>query len=156
SKCSLPATAISKRMNRTGISRATTRAHSCPTECGALTAQASNNPLGRIGAGKRALVIAIFTALTAVVLGLLAEGAVRVRQWVNHGTSTVLGYTFDIDPASGLRVPRADQSTKKIRINSLGFRSPELQTPKPARTVRLAFLGASTTYCAEASSNEAT
>jgi hypothetical protein len=34
----------------------------------------------------------------------------------------------------------------KIRINSLGFRSPEIPVPKPAGTIRLAFLGSSITY----------
>jgi lysophospholipase L1-like esterase len=68
-------------------------------------------------------------------------------------------YEFETDPASGLRVPKPGITRGRdhvIEVNSLGFRGPELQMPKPPGRVRLAFLGGSTTFCAEASSNEAT
>src|SRR5690606_18742242 len=44
----------------------------------------------------------------------------------------------------------------RIVCDSQGFRSPELASPKPQDAVRIAFLGASTTFCAEASDNDAT
>jgi lysophospholipase L1-like esterase len=47
-------------------------------------------------------------------------------------------------------------SKVSVHVNSRGFRGPELELPKPASRVRLAFLGASTTFCAEASSDAAT
>ena len=40
--------------------------------------------------------------------------------------------------------------------NTLGFRSPELDIIKPTDTIRLAFLGGSTTWCAEVSGNDMT
>src|SRR5690242_19221609 len=82
--------------------------------------------------------------------------AVRVRQWTRYGSMRSVEDTFTFDPVARLRVPIAGKTTGSIRINSLGFRSPELAVPKPIGVVRLAFLGGSTTYCAEVSSNEMT
>ncbi len=59
-----------------------------------------------------------------------------------------------IDPASGLRIPVPGGSFGPIHINSRGFRGPEIAMPKPASTVRIAFLGASSTYCAEVTSDQ--
>ncbi|HEX2278016.1 MAG TPA: SGNH/GDSL hydrolase family protein [Candidatus Tectomicrobia bacterium] len=53
---------------------------------------------------------------------------------------------FHRDQHTGLRLPVPNSTQGKIRINSLGFRSPEIPVPKPPGTVRLAFLGSSTTY----------
>jgi lysophospholipase L1-like esterase len=50
-------------------------------------------------------------------------------------------------------VPGSD--TGGIRINSLGFRSPELE-PKSPSMIRLTFIGASTTYSAEVRTNDKT
>jgi lysophospholipase L1-like esterase len=87
---------------------------------------------------------------------LLVEGAVRVRQWMIIGRTGTIDEAFTIDPETGLRglVPNFDRG--RIRINALGFRSPELAQPKPPGVVRVAFLGGSTTYCAEVSGNELT
>jgi lysophospholipase L1-like esterase len=88
---------------------------------------------------------------------LLAEVAVRLRQWAVHGASSY--YEFDEDPVSGLRIPRPGTIEGKshlIHVNSRGFRGPEIEDPKPPGRVRVAFLGASTTFCAEASCDEAT
>src|SRR4051794_17475153 len=52
---------------------------------------------------------------------------------------------FYRDPQTGLRLPVPQSTQGKIRVNSLGFRSPEIPVPKPPGTVRLAFLGSSTT-----------
>ena len=91
----------------------------------------------------------------AVLFGLLAlEGAVRVRHYAKHGTFVPI-YAFQTDPVTGLRVP-APLQRGRIATDSRGFRSPEVEEPKPEGRMRLAFLGGSTTYCAEASSNEAT
>jgi len=101
-----------------------------------------------------------------ILLGFLAvgvtlggiEAAARIRQYVKYGTSanTIYSTATSVDTASGLIVPRSGYRTRSIVINSRGFRSPELITPKPPGTIRLAFLGGSTTFCAEVSSNEAT
>lgn len=83
------------------------------------------------------------------------ELAVRARQWIKYGSPTSL-QSFTVDSQTGLRIPVANSSTGRITVNSLGFRSPELVNPKPDQTIRLAFLGGSTTWCAEVSSNELT
>jgi lysophospholipase L1-like esterase len=93
---------------------------------------------------------------SVIVALLLLEGAVRVRQYLKYGSAHPDLYTTTIDPATGLPIPAPGQRTPRIQINSLGFRGPELTVPKPPGTIRLAFLGASTTFCAEASTNEAT
>jgi len=91
-----------------------------------------------------------------LVLGLVAlEAAARVRFYLQYGTFFRV-HTFAVDPASGLRIPPPSRDTGAIRIDSRGFRGDEIASPKPAGRIRVAFLGASTTFCAEASSNAAT
>ena len=103
--------------------------------------------------GKRTLLVLI--TIAAIVLALLcAEGAVRLRQMLKCGSAKVLEDYYTFDPKLNLRVPLAKFASGRISINSLGFRGPELVVPKPPGTVRLAFLGASTTFCAEVSGNE--
>ena len=87
---------------------------------------------------------------------LLVEGLVRLRQWRRYGTTHTSYYRFEIDPATGLRIPAPGYTVGRCRINSLGFRGAELEQPKPAGRIRVAFLGASTTFCAEASALETT
>ncbi len=95
--------------------------------------------------------------ICAVALGfLLAEAAVRLRQHYRYGTARNKLYDTVMDPVSGLPVPAPGQMTRSIQIDSRGFRNPELELPKPAGRIRLAFLGASTTFCGEVSSNAAT
>jgi hypothetical protein len=91
-------------------------------------------------------------SLTFALAGL--EVIVRVRQHWKYGSAAATVHDFTIDPASGLRIPVPGSNRAGIAINSLGFRGPEIAVPKPEGTIRLAFLGASTTYCAEVSSNE--
>ncbi len=99
------------------------------------------------------LLLALFGTLAGLVL---VEAAVRIRQRIKYGTMGMTVDRLEIDPASGLKVPRAGDVTGAIRINSRGFRGPEIEVRKPRGRIRLAFLGGSTTFCAEASSNEAT
>lgn len=98
----------------------------------------------------------VLLALGVLVAGLLlVELAARVRFWSQHGTFFRV-HTFAVDPASGLRIPPPSRDTGAIHIDSRGFRGDEIAVPKPPGRVRIAFLGASTTFCAEASSNAAT
>lgn len=90
-----------------------------------------------------------------VVLGVAVEGAARLRQRIKYGTFGRV-QEFTTDAATGLLVPVPGRDTGALRINSLGFRGDEIEQPKPAQRLRIAFLGGSTTYCAEASSNAAT
>ncbi|MSR62853.1 MAG: SGNH/GDSL hydrolase family protein [Planctomycetes bacterium] len=99
----------------------------------------------------------LLLGLTSLFVVLLAfEGLVRLRQWQRYGTTLPTYYRFVDDPESGLRIPEPLSSVGPIKINSLGFRGPELKRPKPPARVRVAFLGGSTTFCAEASSFAAT
>jgi len=87
---------------------------------------------------------------------LAVEGLVRLRQWKRYGTTDTSYYRFETDPATGLRIPAPGYTVGPIHIDSLGFRGAEIEQPKPARRIRIAFLGASTTFCAEASALEKT
>ena len=99
----------------------------------------------------------LVVALVATVLGLVfVEAAVRVRQWLKYGTTEVSFYSFVVHPESGLEIPEPGQDLGPIRVNSMGFRSPELEIPKPEGRTRIAFLGGSTSFCAEASAQEKT
>jgi hypothetical protein len=83
---------------------------------------------------------------------LLLEGLVRLRQYRRYGTTLTTYYELAQDERSGLMIPRPLSVAGPIRVNSLGFRGEEIEVPKPAGRVRVAFLGGSTTFCAEASS----
>jgi lysophospholipase L1-like esterase len=87
---------------------------------------------------------------------LLAETAVRIRQYVKYGSAKKELYETTMDSRTGLPVLVPNQVTGTIRINSLGFRGPEILQPRPPNGLRFAFLGASTNFCAENSSNAAT
>ncbi|MBL8378254.1 MAG: SGNH/GDSL hydrolase family protein [Burkholderiales bacterium] len=60
-----------------------------------------------------------------------------------------------MDASIGLRVLNAGLRTDRLSINDQGFRGPPIEVPKSAQGLRLAFLGASTTFCAEVSNNDA-
>lgn len=98
----------------------------------------------------------LLVSCSVLISALLVEGLLRLRQGLKYGTASTTVYRFGVDPDSGLRVPVANHDTGRIRINSRGFRSPEIAVPKPSSLVRIAFLGGSTTFCAEVSGNEAT
>lgn len=118
---------------------------------------AASGSSGQSLSRRRKALFSIIVVLVGCLAGLsLLEAVVRVRQWVKYGSMRSVEDTFTLDPATRLRVPIANKTTGNIHINSLGFRSPELTLPKPAGVVRLAFLGGSTTYCAEVSGNEMT
>lgn len=98
-------------------------------------------------------VLVLFMVMLMLVL---AEGTVQLRQWLKYGHFGQYEDLFDIDEETGLRVFAANAASRTININTLGFRGPSLRQPKPAGYLRLAFLGASTTFCAEVSSDEQT
>src|SRR5215831_21298984 len=98
-----------------------------------------------LAAHQRWLLPAVVVIVSFAAFGA-AEMAIRVRQYIRFGTFTRIEDTYKVDTKSGLRIPVPGSSTGGIRINSMGFRSPELVVPKPASTIRLAFLGSSTTY----------
>jgi len=107
-----------------------------------------------LGGVSRKRVAALLAGLLVALLVL--EGVVRLRQWKRYGTTVTTYYRFAEDPATGLRIPEPGYTVGPITVNSLGFRGPEIERPKPPHRVRIAFLGGSTTFCAEASSLAAT
>ena len=100
------------------------------------------------------LAAALVTLALIFIVLLAAEGAVRIRQTLKFGSTESIEDYWTLDPRSGLRVPIAGFTSGRISINSLGFRGPEIAVPKPPGTLRLAFLGASTTWCGEVSGND--
>lgn len=71
-----------------------------------------------------------------------------------YGSAARLEDAYIDDLKLDLWVPVANFSSGRISVNSLGFRGPEIAMPKPAGTVRIAFLGASTTWSSEVSGND--
>jgi len=89
------------------------------------------------------------------------EAAIRVRAWMRYGNAStslrdpMMVYDADAD----LFLPRPGYEIKGarigIKINSLGFRGDEFSLQKPPNTIRIVCLGASTTFSAEVSTNDA-
>ncbi len=103
---------------------------------------------------RKALFLVAFVIIACVCLALVAEGVVRARSYMRYGYgSPRIESIYRVDPVTGLRVPIAGARMGGIQTNSLGFRGEEIVTPKPSGRVRLAFLGDSTTFCAEVSNN---
>ncbi|HXP73813.1 MAG TPA: SGNH/GDSL hydrolase family protein [Stellaceae bacterium] len=117
---------------------------------------AQENRFERLPRWQRASVVGAFALIAVVAVALLAEGAVRLRQWIRFGTPWAVEQTYVFDAASSLRIPIPNGRFGPVRINSFGFRNPEIPVEKPSGRLRIAFLGGSTTYCAEVSSNEMT
>jgi lysophospholipase L1-like esterase len=110
---------------------------------------------------QKILTFAMRFACVTLILAFLAEGYLRVRPWINTGTFWRRVFwgtdqTYTTDPKTGLRVLIAYSNMGPVHINSFGFRSPEIPLEKPAGRLRLAFLGGSTTFCSEVSSDQMT
>jgi lysophospholipase L1-like esterase len=103
---------------------------------------------------RKALFLAVLVMVATTCLALVAEGVVRARSYMRYGYgSPRIESIYRIDPALGLRVPIAGARMGSIQINSRSFRGDEIANPKPPGRIRLAFLGDSTTFCAEVSGN---
>jgi lysophospholipase L1-like esterase len=111
-----------------------------------------------ISPGRRVLFMVLVLAVTLAFF----EAAVRARAWLKYGTARpgVSDEMLAFDPKLGLTYPRpgfeVTSGTIAIKINDLGFRGGAISPVKPADTVRIVCVGASTTFSAEVSSNEAT
>lgn len=110
----------------------------------------------RLSRRTKLLLLIAFTLVLFVLMVLVAELAVRIRATVKYGSTATAEDLYTTDERIGLRVAKAGLDTGRITTNRLGFRGPEIQVPKPANAVRLAFLGASTTWCAEVSGDDLT
>ena len=104
----------------------------------------------------------LYTAVLFVAAVLLCESALRVRAWIRYGSwqTSLRDPMIQYDPAADLFVPtpgfQSEGGRLNVRINSLGFRGDEFSREKPPNTLRIAVLGASTTFNIEVSSNHAT
>ena len=114
------------------------------------------NSVQTLALRQRRLVLGAIVVLASCTLFGAAELGLRVRQEIRFGKFLRIEDTYTLDPKSGMRIPVPGRSFGGIHINSMGFRGPELKMPKSRSTLRLAFLGSSTTYCAEVSNNENT
>ena len=113
-----------------------------------------NNWFERLSVARRRAVIMGLCLVLFVVIFLAAEGFVRYRSWVKHGSAGFrIEKTYYLDENTGLRIPRPGYRTARLTINRFGFRSPEIEREKPADTYRIAFLGGSTTFNGEVSGN---
>jgi lysophospholipase L1-like esterase len=121
------------------------------------TSPGATSRFERLPAWQRAAVLAAATLVIFLLLLLAAEAAVRIRGEIKYGgTFWGVDQTYETDPATGLRIPIPNSHFGPININSFGFRGPQITKKKPAGRLRIAFLGGSTTYCAEVSSDAMT
>lgn len=102
--------------------------------------------------GRKLTLLACVVAIGA----MFCEVAARIRLHMKYGRATTEIYASEFDPTTGTSQPLPNQDYGFLHINALGFRGPDVAQDKPAGTLRFAFLGGSTTFCAEASSDEAT
>lgn len=104
----------------------------------------------------------LYLAVILAVLLAVCEIGLRARQWVRYGSfaASVRDPMLEYDATADLLAPKPGYEVKgarlNIKINSLGFRGDEFERRKPSHTVRIAALGASTTFCAEVSDNHKT
>ncbi|MGE0746847.1 MAG: SGNH/GDSL hydrolase family protein [Rhodospirillales bacterium] len=101
------------------------------------------------------VLVALILLFTAALLLAAAETIVRIREENRFGGAATPEQLLVYDPATTLTIPHPGFVSDRITINRLGFRGPEIAIPKPAGTVRLAFLGGSTTFCAEVGGDQA-
>ena len=83
---------------------------------------------------------ALLTLVMVIVMILAAEGLIRLRQYMKYGTASPVN-AWAVHEATGLKIPRPGQETRTISINSLGFRGPEIEQPKPEGRLRIGFIG---------------
>ncbi|MEX0827505.1 MAG: hypothetical protein WD005_00985, partial [Haliea sp.] len=92
----------------------------------------------------------ILTGLIIIVVAFgwifAGEALLRIQQaWQFGGDADVESSdAYHIQPATGLRIPVPNATLGALRFNSLGFRGPEIELPKPPDRLRVAFVGSST------------
>lgn len=121
-----------------------------------MTTAHSESRFDTLPTWKRRIVLLLVFVVVVAFLTALAEGAVRIRAWVNFGNIKRIEDTYVFDETFQMRVLRPGWTNGRITVNSQGFRSPEISQPGDGGTLRIGFLGASTTYCAEVSSDSMT
>jgi len=93
---------------------------------------------------------AFFALITTVVLLALANGGVALFERVTYGVSAEEKEAMYQETSSGRKVLKPGStmsgSSTKVNINSMGFRGPELKSPKPENGFRIWVVGGSTTF----------
>lgn len=119
-------------------------------------ARASTMPSGldRLSNRTKWAILAGLTLVLLVAILAAAEIAIRIRHTLRYGSTATVEQLYRYDERLDLRVPIPNLDIGRVKTNSLGFRGPEIQVPKPPVAVRIAFLGASTTWCGEVSRND--
>ena len=83
-------------------------------------------------------VLALTTLAICLGLLLVAEAAVRIRNEMKYGGNFWgIDETYQLDPATGLRMPIPNSHFGPIRINSFGFRGPQITKEKPPGCARV-------------------
>ncbi|RJQ24002.1 MAG: SGNH/GDSL hydrolase family protein [Nitrospiraceae bacterium] len=104
---------------------------------------------------KKIVLTFIFVLFSITTLIIMAEGFLRLKRLIT-GKEPTVDDIITLAPKTCIAVPIPNAVFRNVKINSLGFRGPEFANPKPASVIRLAFLGGSTTFCSEASNDDAT
>ena len=114
----------------------------------------------------RRRIVLVGLAVASLLAGvLLLEGSIRAWVWFrydgNWDTYTVYNTIYESHPHSWYRVRPENEfrvfgGRHRVETDAHGFRSPEVASTKPDNALRIAFLGGSTTFNSEASSNDAT
>ena len=110
--------------------------------------------LMRLSHRQKSVVMALIVLVVIMLMLALAEGAVQLRQYFKSGYSGNISELLRDE--DGLRVLIPDVDSRTISINSLGFRGPPISQEDAVGNLRIAFVGASTTFCAEVSGNDMT
>ena len=114
-----------------------------------------NNTFESLSPLSKGAILTVVVVILSMIILLLAEIGVRTRMHIKYGSF----WGFEVrryDSETGMLLPRPNVKRGPIKINSHGFRSPELQPKQQTGSLRLAFLGGSTTFSAEVSGNEFT
>ena len=119
-----------------------------------MTQQAGSASTGGFSERSKWIAASILMLVLVAILVGLAEVALRVRHHLKYGAPHNLETLYRTDPELKLRVLVPGVSIGNIRVNTLGFRGDEIPKDKPAGTIRVAFIGASTVFCSEVSGND--
>lgn len=120
-----------------------------------------NNEFYIISKKKKFFFLLIYSLILCVLLFLIFEFILRLRAKSKYGferTTVDQIYRYDNNLKLKLLIPNLDLegSETNIKINSLGFRGDEFGFNKKSNNVRIAFLGGSTSFCAEVTNNDST
>jgi hypothetical protein len=97
----------------------------------------SHTRFDRLPAWQRAATLTLTVLAICIVLLLLAEIGVRIRNKLLHGDFWGIEETYTLDSSSGLRIPIPGGRFGPISINSFGFRGPEISEDNPANRLRI-------------------